>query len=49
VLPKAEYDEMSRNAREFVLRSYDYVPIAREFTRVLERAVDAYKSSHQRA
>lgn len=34
-----EHLEYSRSARDFVLESYNYVPIAQQFTDVLERAV----------
>jgi glycosyltransferase involved in cell wall biosynthesis len=34
-----EQREYSRNARNYVLESYDYVPIAQQFTDVLERAI----------
>lgn len=38
-----EYATVSSNARNYVLHSYDYVPIARRFTAVLQRAVDQQK------
>lgn len=42
-LPAARFEEIRSNARNYVLRHYDYVPIARQFTQVLERAVDAWQ------
>jgi glycosyltransferase involved in cell wall biosynthesis len=33
---------MSDNARRYVLNNYDYLPISRQFTKVLQRAVDAW-------
>lgn len=42
-LPPEEYKRTSANAREYVLRNYDYVPIARRFTEVLQRAVSAWQ------
>jgi glycosyltransferase involved in cell wall biosynthesis len=43
-LPEAQYSELRNNARSYVLTNYDYVPIARRFTAVLERAVAAWRS-----
>jgi glycosyltransferase involved in cell wall biosynthesis len=40
-MPDATYDTYRSNAREYVLDNYDYLPIARQFTAVLERALAA--------
>jgi hypothetical protein len=37
------FAEVSTNARRYVLRNFDYVPIAQKFTDVLQRAVLAYR------
>jgi glycosyltransferase involved in cell wall biosynthesis len=42
-LPPERYAEIRRNARDYVLRTYDYVPIAQKFTDVLRRAIDAWQ------
>lgn len=42
-LPAAQFGELRANARNYVLQHYDYVPIARRFTAVLQRAVDAWR------
>lgn len=42
-LSDAQYAEIRNNARKYVLANYDYVPIARRFTAVLERAVAAWR------
>ncbi|MGQ3050305.1 MAG: glycosyltransferase family 4 protein [Roseateles sp.] len=42
-LPPDRAAAVSANARNYVLQHYDYVPIARQFTAVLERAVSAWK------
>lgn len=47
--PDARAAEVRANARNYVLNHYDYVPIARQFTAVLERAVAAWKSKRQTA
>jgi glycosyltransferase involved in cell wall biosynthesis len=41
-LPLNRLSEISANARNYVLRNYDYVPISRRFTDVLQRAVAAW-------
>ena len=41
-LPKEATLQARRNARDYVLRHYDYVPIAQRFTDVLTRAVQAW-------
>jgi glycosyltransferase involved in cell wall biosynthesis len=43
-LPESQYAEIGNNARNYVLANYDYVPIARRFTAVLERALAAWRS-----
>jgi glycosyltransferase involved in cell wall biosynthesis len=48
-LPKETFDTYGVNARKFVLENYDFVPIARQFTAVLERAVAANNAKLQRA
>ena len=40
-LPQQEFADYRANARTFVLDNYDYVPISRQFTAVLERALVA--------
>lgn len=42
-LSPEDYKRTSANAREYVLRNYDYVPIARRFTEVLQRAVSVWQ------
>ncbi len=41
-LPEAQAAAVRANARNYVLQHYDYVPIARKFTAVLERAMSAW-------
>lgn len=41
-LPDDQAAQVRDNARNYVLKHYDYVPIARQFTAVLERAVAAW-------
>lgn len=41
-LPEDRIAESSATARRYVLRSYDYVPIAQKFTEVLQRAILAH-------
>jgi glycosyltransferase involved in cell wall biosynthesis len=48
-LPAGQLEQLRANARDYVLRSYDYVPIARRFTDVLQRAVDAWRAKGARA
>ena len=38
-----EQREYSRNARNYVLENYDFVPIAQQFTDVLERAIRQWR------
>lgn len=35
-MPATQYAEMRQNARNYIVENYDYVPIARQFTKVLE-------------
>lgn len=42
-LPVDRFVEISDKARSYVLDNYDYVPIARRFTDVLQRAVTAWR------
>jgi glycosyltransferase involved in cell wall biosynthesis len=42
-MPESEYAVFRNNARNSVLANYDYVPIARRFTAVLERALAAWR------
>ncbi len=44
-LPLDWYEKIRSNARNHVLQNYDYVPIAKQFTKVLQRAVDARASN----
>jgi glycosyltransferase involved in cell wall biosynthesis len=43
LLPPAQHAEISSKARKYVLENYDYVPIARRFTDVLQRAVTEWR------
>jgi glycosyltransferase involved in cell wall biosynthesis len=43
-LPQERYREMAANARNYILRNYDYVPIAHRFTEILQRAVMARRA-----
>lgn len=47
-LPEDEYAGLRHNARAFVLAGYDYVPIARQFTAVLERAMRDWQANNKR-
>lgn len=42
-LSDEEFSAIRANARNYVLENYNYVPIARQFTQVLERAVAAWR------
>lgn len=42
-LELVEYAKLMVNARNYVLRNYDYLPISRQFTAVLRRAVSAWQ------
>lgn len=48
-LPADRYTEIARSARSYVLHNYDYVPIARRFTAVLQRAVTAWRQKARTA
>lgn len=48
-LQAERFTEISGNARRHVLRHYDYVPIARRFTGILQRAVNARANQTQTA
>ncbi|WP_445767942.1 glycosyltransferase [Rheinheimera sp.] len=41
-LPPSRFNQISKNARTFVLEKYNYVPIAAKFTKVLRRAIDQW-------
>jgi glycosyltransferase involved in cell wall biosynthesis len=41
--PRDWYAKIRENARNYVFQSYDYVPIAKRFTEVLQRAVTAWQ------
>ena len=40
-----EYQRLSDNARSHVLKEYDYVPIARRFTDILQNAAQSFAHS----
>ena len=40
-----DYEKLIINSRNYVLKNYDYLPISRRFTDVLQRAIVAKKSS----
>ena len=42
-----EFKALRANARKFVLDHYDFVPIARKYTDVLEREVEKFRSRHR--
>lgn len=44
-LPEARVAQIRANARNFVISEYNYVPIAQQFTDVLQRAIDARVSA----
>ena len=44
-MPADEFDRLRERAREHVIQNYDYVPIARRFTQVMERARDTWVAS----
>jgi glycosyltransferase involved in cell wall biosynthesis len=48
-MPAAQIEQLRTNARNYVLQNYDYVPIARQFTAVLQRAIDAWRAKGARA
>lgn len=41
------YTKLMENARNYVLKHYDYLPISRKFTDVLQRAVTAWRSKRK--
>jgi glycosyltransferase involved in cell wall biosynthesis len=45
-MPPDSFEEMRGAARGFVLKNYDYVPIAREFTRVLSEAASGFQKKN---
>jgi len=38
-MEKDRYSEMKKSARDFIVKNYDYVPIARQFTEVLQNTL----------
>jgi glycosyltransferase involved in cell wall biosynthesis len=46
-MPPLQYEQLRTDARDFVLRHYDFVPISRRFTEVLDRAVTTWRRSAQ--
>lgn len=47
-LPDEQMAKSRAESREFVIKNYDYVPIAAQFTAVLQRAIDHWKSRGRR-
>lgn len=48
-MPEPRAAAVRANSRNYVLQHYDYVPIARQFTAVLERAMAAWKTKRHAA
>lgn len=41
-----QFNEIRKNARDYTLQNYDYIPIAKKFTSVLIRAFESWQKSH---
>lgn len=47
-MKKEDFNLLRMNARKFILDNYDYVPIAQNFTDILEKEVLRFKNNHNK-